>query len=1354
MRPSGPIGGCMKADVSLRWLLALVLISLLLPCYGWCQSTESDHAVSFGIIGMASGAVDALKSYEQELHVGVTQLKPGRFEEQPPDLSEFDAVITSFASAHLKDRYKQAVTDALAKKSELKIFCVGPKPICDAWGEWIGSQHLLIDPKMAAYYGLSKESMKEMLRYALITYFGRKGEIVPPGQGKQVELFHPRYGDLDSVEVFLSRKEKDGWDVKAAPRVAIASWRHHVLFHQPKVIEALVEALEKQGLLTLDLVADDPKFREHLLEYKPDLVIFTSHTREPPAFWEKLGVVRIHALWFTHESIDVWRKSNQPGMTKGQIFHQIVSSELKGATECLTAGGTESGGDGGEEILPIPDRIRRIVGRAKAWIDLSRKPNEKKKIAVIGYDREADKAGLLSGPAHNLNAPRSLVKFLAAMKAAGYGVKNLPTDEDELLARIIDHGRQMGAWEPALIDELARSGKAALVPEDSYRLWFEESVPQWRREEVIQQWGDVPGEIMVWTHKGKRYLVLPKIDLGNVTLLTQPLKGETITASMKAQDPNESLLPPTHHFLATYFWLQREYKADALIHFGSHGQEWLYPGKQAVMSRSDWSDMLIGNMPNINPWLSSNISEILPCKRRARAVTIDFMPPPLMEAGLSDELLNLESTINKYEALDAGALKKKFSSSVAKQIKACKLDRDLALTAGADGSFTEADIQVVSQYLHDLSNEFIPASMHVLGEAPAENLRLPYLVHCMGKRYLKASRTLFAQADKKDDDFLKKKGEEILQMMLKQGLSSMEAIKACGGVAPDGQLPKAVSESLAIAVELNANLDKAPQEVENILAALDGKFIPPGPSGNPERNPGVLPTGRNMYVLNPAELPTRASWELGSKLIEDYLAEQKSIKGRYPKKIAFSLVPFATYSDFGITESQILRLIGVRPVWDAKNRVRDVELIPAAELGRPRIDIFLSARSVYRDELPSMMHLLDKAIRLAASLKEPNNQVYRNSEAIRTQLEGQGIATDKALALSKARMYGAKPEEIIDSHNWFFYLTERSGEWETREDLLDVYLDESKYVYADGVWGEKSALSFDSAIQDTELILRSWYDNRDFVLSNKFTWWVDGTLSLAIKHITGKEPDYLFVDVRDPEEASLVDSTEAVQRDFRARLTNPKWIEGMMKEGYAGGNIIAKNVDNLMGWEIMRERSVADSNWNDLTDVYVRDNRKLGLKDWFDKNNPHAFQKVAVTLLETMRKGFWNADEKTRMEVTTAYARSVAEHGRAGGPREGGNEKLESFVADTLSAPKTPEMDALLDAYQKRCAELNVPAHPIDPSREPVQGKKLEKKESERQKASLLDNHAMLLGVVGMALLIVLAGFFWRSSRNKGKRNE
>ena len=359
----------------MRWIhtatlsVTLFVLALFLFPPSAPAQTPAEKTVSFGIIGMAGGAVQALSAYESELNVTVTSLKPERFRREPlPDLAAYDVIITSFATPDLKEQYKQSLKAARTKNSDLKVFCVGPAPICKAWTDWVGKENIHTDPKMASYYGLSNESMRDMLRYTLITHLGRSGVVSPPGSGPSIKMYHPKYPQLAHIPDFLERPAKDGWDTRQAPRVALGSWRHHVLFHQPKVIDALTRELEKRGMLALCLVADDAGFTKRLTEFKPDLVIMTSHTRETPDFWKKLGVPRLHALWFTHESIDQWRKSNQTGMVKSSQFHQIASSELKGATECLTAGGTESGGDGCEEILPIPDRIRRIVGRAQAWI--------------------------------------------------------------------------------------------------------------------------------------------------------------------------------------------------------------------------------------------------------------------------------------------------------------------------------------------------------------------------------------------------------------------------------------------------------------------------------------------------------------------------------------------------------------------------------------------------------------------------------------------------------------------------------------------------------------------------------------------------------------------------------------------------------------------------------------------------------------------------------------------------------------------------------------------------------------------------------------------------------------------------
>jgi cobaltochelatase CobN len=399
------------------------------------------------------------------------------------------------------------------------------------------------------------------------------------------------------------------------------------------------------------------------------------------------------------------------------------------------------------------------------------------------------------------------------------------------------------------------------------------------------------------------------------------------------------------------------------------------------------------------------------------------------------------------------------------------------------------------------------------------------------------------------------------------------------------------------------------------------------------------------------------------------------------------------------------------------------------------------------------MKFMDKAIRLAASHKEKDNYVYRNSQAIQSALTASGRSEKTARALSLARMFGTEKDEIQDSHNWFFYLADRTGEWDSRKDLLDVYLKYCKHVYTKDHWGESAPQAFDQAIQGTESIIRSWYDNRDFALGNKFSWWVEGMMSLAIKESTGKEPDYLYMDVRNPDNPGIVRAEDAVKMDLNARLLNPKWIKALMKEGYAGATVLAKDTGNLMGWEITRENTITDRDWQRVTDVYVKDGFDLGLFQWFEKNNPHAFQDITVTLLETVRKGYWQADEKTLEQIVQAYAQSVVKHGTGSGIRAGGNEKLEQFVNRQLTAPGKPELNALAEPFKKKVAQMTLP--PEQPRGEQqVQGKKMVHEQMERpdktkEESNTPQDHMMLYLIALGILAIMFAGFIAKEVRKK-----
>ncbi len=1245
-------------------------------------------------VGLHGGIFEVLKGYEGELGLQLEYVSDEQIAQEKVDFAAYRIVFLQHVRREDRDHWRRLIREAKKRRPELRFVSIsglaeGKLP------ELAKDGTIEHDPKLRQYYGSSAENLRRMLIYVAVKYLGRPGKVLPPAPVEQRDgLFHPDHeGLFETVGEFLRWARTQGLPVQDAPRAVIAVHSTHLFFQQPKVVEALVRALEKRGVLAVAMVDYGREYESRVLEFKPQVVIHTCHSRERVEFRRKVGCPHMHSIFFRKQSIDEWRKSVL-GIAPNEMAFQVVGQELLGAIEPQIGAGTLQGGGSAEAFTPIPDRIEHLADRAVAWVRLARTPNREKRIAFIYYDREMGRAELMRGSATGmfLNGPRSLVRVLKRMKQAGYRLSRLPADEDELVEWMMDHGRQIGVWAPGVLDRLARSGKAVLVPAETYRQWFEAKVPEKQRKEVIKRWGEPPGRFLVWQDDaGRQFIVIPRIDLGNVILLPQPLRGEAHDTSLS----HDKLTPPPHNYLATYFWLQEEFRAHAVVHFGTHGTEFLLPGKAVGLSAADWPDILMGSMPNINPWVINNLGESSPVRRRAYAVLVDHLVPPSVNAGLSDELLNLHNDIDKWKTLEAGALKEKFRAVITEQFKAAKLDVDLGIELAGGRLLTPAEIDRVAKYLHDIGSETTPVSLHVLGQPPPEDLLVPWIVTCLRKRFLDGLGQVIEVPPEESlnegdrEKFLRRKAEQIVELLLRRNLAPEEAVRAVGGRVRSEGLPKPVADGLKLARQLQSGFAQAPQEIDNLLAALDGRFIPPGPGNSPDRNPGVLPTGRNMYVMNPEEVPSRPSWEIGKRLVDQLLAQQLKEKGRYPRKVAFTLNSFATFQDYGVMESQILYLMGVRPVWDERNLVIDLEVIPAAELGRPRIDVFISALGYYRDMLPTRMRLLDKAVRLVASLDEPNNYVAEDSRRVKAELQEAGLDEQKAAALANARIFGAPPGQFGSAG--YYYLVERSGEWDTREELMETYLSFSRYAYTEGLWGVEAAEAYNRHIQGTEVLLRSWSDRTRSPLSNKYVWYKGGSLSLAIKYLTGREPEWFLSDVRDPDRAQMVRAEDALRRDFRVRLFNRKWIEGMMKEGYAGADQIAVHVANTMGWKIMREGSISDDIWEQIVDIYLRDSKRLYIREWFEAENPFAFQEITEILLETIRKGYWQPDKATVREIAVAYAQSVARHGEGGGLRAGGNRKLEQFVEKVLSAPGSRELDRLLAEYRAKVRESESP---------------------------------------------------------------
>lgn len=473
-------------------------------------------------------------------------------------------------------------------------------------------------------------------------------------------------------------------------------------------------------------------------------------------------------------------------------------------------------------------------------------------------------------------------------------------------------------------------------------------------------------------------------------------------------------------------------------------------------------------------------------------------------------------------------------------------------------------------------------------------------------------------------------------------------------------LPVQIEKELKLAVDLNVAFAKTGNEIENLLRGLDGRFVPPGPGNSPIRNPNVVPTGRNMYLLNPEEVPTRPSWELGVKLAKDIIDNHIKQYGQLPTKVGFDLRSSATFRDYGVMESQILYLLGVEPVWDEKQLVSDVRLIPREELGRQRIDVFIAAGGWYESNLPSRLQLWDKAIRLVTESEEPDNVIRSNSLRIAKQLEELGMDNARARILSRGRIFGIAPGR--EQGGMLSYQVARSGDWDSRDEIADAYLSSHKHIYTDGAWGESAEEAYDQTIQGTHTVVRSWSDHMTGPLASRYTWLHGGSLCLAVERMTGKRPDYVFSDVRDPDNSGMIRAEDALRREYRTRLFNRKWLEGMMKEGYAGADHMRFLVSNSFGWEVTRPGSVGNDNWDEMKRVLIDDKLNLGLKDWFDKNNPYAIQDAMATMLEANRKGYWQTDEKVIADLAKLYAQNISRHGLSGHITSGGNTKLHSMV--------------------------------------------------------------------------------------------
>lgn len=1084
-------------------------------------------------------------------------------------------------------------------------------------------------------------NMHRLVNYCLVKYAGKKGEIEPP-----VMIPDSGYYDLDNKESFDSfnkylafKKARHRWQEDASVAVLVIQQSFWVT-HDLKVVDAQIRALEAHHLNVVVVFGDrEEKVTSLIRAAKPTILIEDRHGAmwQSTAFLKEMDVPYLRPISMLASTNEEWARDPR-GLSHRDIGLFMALQESWGTLEPLVVGGLQANIQGFRLHEPIPDRIEAFAARAARWASLRQKPNADKKVAIIYYNKGLGQDDLMRGSPTGgfLDAPESLVRFLPQMKTAGYTLSQLPKDAAELIAAMKRGSRNIGPWAQDDLEKMVETGRPALIPLSTYAKWFEQRLSPAGRKAVTDKFGPPPGKLMVVTRNGEPQIVLPRIDLGNVILVPQPERGEK-------QDENllhSRDVPPPHNYLAFYWWLEEQYHADAIMHWGTHGTLELLPGKEAGLSKDCWSDICVGRLPVIDLWITDNLGEATLSRRRSYAALVDHMVPPALSAGLGDEFKTLHEDIHKFRTLETGLLKEEFRKSVTRQALQAKLEDPVHSETGATPFSDEAVIRL-DDYLHNLFESRTPLNLHVLGVPPAPAEMTPYLVNILGQPLLDHLATATKAVP--------------LPRHERQEARDAAAVWLAGALTGKAKPETAdLQKDLEFATDMRGRLLKADDEIKGLLTALGGRYIEPGPGPEPIRNPASVPTGRNLYALNPEEIPSRAAWEVARILVDEML------RTRHPKKIGMDLNGMETMRDFGVLEGQILYLLGVRPIWNRSNLVIDVELIPLEELKRPRVDVFIAMGGQYKENFPSRVSLLDKAVRLAAAAPEKENPVRAGVQAVHERLLQRGFSAERATQFAAARIFGTKPGNMSGTN--ILYLVPRSGVWDKDDDVSSVYMDSMSFVYTQDVWGEKLDGLYEAALQDTDTVLRVWASNMTSQLSNHHAYEYLGGLNMAVKKVTGKTPAALIADVRDPTGARIRDFDEVLASNMQSELLNRRWIEGMKSHDYAGAGHISELVKNTFGWSVTRQESVSQQTWNSIYGTFIKDDLKLGLGGWFEKVSPHALQEIAATLLEAARKGYWKASRPQVEQLAALYAESVQKHGDSGGLVSGGNTRLSDFV--------------------------------------------------------------------------------------------
>lgn len=1120
----------------------------------------------------------------------------------------------------------------------------------------------------------SATNLDRLLSYLGNRLLGLPLGVAPPLDYPDVGFYHPRAPSFFPTLAEYRKWHEGSQQKRTGQRFAIGisfnSLDH--LRGQLSPVDALIEEIERRGHIPVPLMYTGPMplemFRAPDGRPGVDTVITTS-TR---VNWQNSAAGALAAkrldvpllLGANHSRLtpDLWRESKTgfaPDMTS-----LIAMSERDGLIEPLAIS-TRVVAKDGDNKAPLAEQVAWRVRRALAWAALRQKPNAEKRIVVTFHAEGGGKGDVGSDLDEYLDVQGSLVQIMKQMQQRGYNLGDGPIPDVAQISRDLAlRASNIGNWAPGEIAKRAASGDADLIPEELYLRWFAE-LPKAKREQVVATWGPPPGKIMVHTDQGgRRFLVMPKLVYGNLVIVPHPDWG--ILQEKRAMFAKTEVAP-NHQYIAFFLWLQKRQKPDAWLSLFSNIV--LQGGKMLGPAAGDWTAILQGDMPHLRTTPLHGNGGMMN-KRRALAVTPTFSPD-IVYSDLYGGLLELADKLGRYKNQEDGALRASYAQTIRAECQRLRLDRDLGLDAKA---MPVAElVEQLDAYLAQIRRQSMPAGSHVLGRGPTGSNRVEMVTAMLGSEYTRHIKAKDIPAA----------AQGMVAAVINGGRTAEQAQQSVLG-----QVVPALHRELARAVDYAARLDRMPEELPRILDVLDGRYLEPGPVNDPVRNPDALPSGRNAYVFDPAAMPTREAWATAGRLVDQLLRQYRAKHGRLPRKVGFVLWSGEAVTNLGVTEAQMLQLLGVRPVWSANGRVADVELIPAAELGRPRVDVFATASGTYRDNFYEKMVLLDKAVKLAAAAKdEPGNLVAQRTAEVRADMLAAGETAKNADVVATARIFS----EAVGAYSPNIQFLAKSGDYyESAKQMTELYNSRLSHVYGEGELGTYHRAAFTANLKTLDAAAFSRSSSVMGTLEHPMVAAYFGGMSMATEGLTGKAPEMYITNLSDPAAAATETLSLYFNRELRSRYFNPKWVRKMMASGYEGARFPAAFASNLHLWDVTRPDLVTSDHWREARDVYIRDKHQLGLSDFFEKHNPFAKQGLTATLLDAAIQGEWDATDEEKAELAATLAQSAKRYGLACEADICRNKVLANEVRKTLLA--RPETAPLVTQFNRALQTVQVPA--------------------------------------------------------------